>query len=298
MRISTMEDRREQTQGYELLDSGGFRKLERFGRYVLSRPCAQAIWPTRRDREVWDGADAVFERRKGRGWQLRTAVPDSWQVDIDGLRFRLARTDFGHVGLFPEQRPMWRWIREAVHRATRFGRAAVSVLNLFAYSGGATLAAAVSGARVCHVDASKGMVGWARKNAEMNGLGDVPVRWIVDDAVTFLGRETRRGSRYDAVILDPPTYGHGRDDEVFKIEDDLVTLLRLCWSLLSDRPLFVLLSSHTPFCTPVALTNIMTSTQPPGMSGSFESGEMLLTGAPDVLPVPSGTFCRWVAHGE
>lgn len=285
----------ETDDSYELLDSGSGRKLERFGRYVLSRPCAQAIWPPMRPEGVWNTADAVFERRPGRGWQVKTAMPDEWFVDMEQIRFRLARTDFGHVGVFPEQRPMWRWIRERISQRVAATSERPTVLNLFAYSGGATMAAALAGAAVCHVDASKGMVGWARWNAQLNGLEKAPIRWIIDDALAFLRREIRRGKRYDAVILDPPTYGHGRNDEVFKLEEDLVTLVGLCWILLSEKPLFILLTSHTPSCTPVALTNIMRSTMPhPPLPGRFEAGEMLLEGGPDVLGVPSGFFCRWI----
>lgn len=289
-----MKTKQHFSDDYELLDSGEGRKLERFGRYRIVRPCAQAIWPRQRDRADWEDADAFFERKPGKGWQLRTELPDSWHVIVDGLRFRIARTDFGHLGIFPEQKSTWRWIGRSIAAANEAGRGQISVLNLFAYSGGATLAAARSGARVCHLDASKGMVGWARLNAELNNLTDAPVRWIVDDVNKFLDREIRRNRRYDAVILDPPTYGHGKNEEVYRIEDELVTTVRKCWALLSDSPLFLLLSSHTPSCTPTALTNILSATAPERTASSFESGEMLLEGKPDVLPVPSGTFCRWV----
>ncbi len=279
---------------YELLDSGSGRKLERFGRYRLVRPCAQAIWPPALSPSDWLGADASFERRPGRGWQVRTQLPASWSITVEGMRFKLSPTEFGHLGIFPEQRRLWRWIERCVREAVASGREQVSVLNLFAYSGGATLAAARCGAQVCHLDASKGMVGWARQNAELNGLTDSPIRWIVDDVNKFLDRELRRDRRYDAVILDPPTYGHGRNEEVYKIEDELVSTARKCWTLLSDFPVFMLLSSHTPACTPRALENIMHVTAPPGFSSHIESGEMLLEGKGRVLPVPSGTYCRWV----
>jgi len=278
---------------YELLDSGEGRKLERFGRYRIVRPCAQAIWPPRKDPALWEDADACFERRPGRGWQTRTRIPDSWRIVIDGMRCRIARTDFGHLGIFPEQRGLWRWVARAITHANEAGRPQVSVLNLFAYSGGATLAAARCGARVCHLDASKGMVSWARENADLNNLTDAPVRWIVDDVNKFLDREIRRDRRYDAIILDPPTYGHGRNEEVYKLEDELVATVRKCWALLSDSPLFILLTSHTPTCTPTALANILGATTPVQSASSCESGEMLLEGKADVLPVPSGTYCRW-----
>lgn len=280
-------------EDYELIDSGNGWKLERFGRYVLSRPCSQAIWPPRAQAAVWQAAHASFERRPGKGWQVRVPMEETWQVTMEGLIFRLKRTDFGHVGVFPEQRRLWRWIVRRLGSLPEPSKREIQVLNLFAYSGGATLACAASGVRVCHLDASRGMVAWARENARLNGLEHAPVRWIVDDANKFLDRELRRSRRYDAVILDPPTYGHGANDEIFKIEDDLQALMRRCWSLLSERPLFVLLSSHTPGCTPKALENVMVSTMQ-RTSGSFESGEMLLEGGPGVLAVPSGSYCRWV----
>lgn len=295
---SAMKPKHPLSDDYELLDSGHGRKLERFGRYRVVRPCAQAIWPGQRDPAVWEDADASFERRPGKGWQLRTEMPDSWRVVVDGLRFRLARTDFGHLGIFPEQRSIWRWINRTITHANEAGREQVSVLNLFAYSGGATLAAARCGAQVCHLDASKGMVSWARENAELNNLTDAPVRWIVDDVNKFLDREIRRNRRYDAIILDPPTYGHGRNEEVYKIEDELIATVRKCWALLSDNPLFLLLTSHTPTCTPTALTNILGSTITAQTTSSYESGEMLLEGKSDVLPVPSGTYCRWTPEPD
>jgi 23S rRNA (cytosine1962-C5)-methyltransferase len=283
---------------YELLDSGGGRKLERFGRYTLVRPCAQAIWPVQKGREIWDEADALFERKPGKGWKVRTELPPSWHITVEGIRFMLSRTDFGHLGIFPEQRHLWKWIGQTIMQALASGRKQVSVLNLFAYSGGSTLSAARAGAGVCHLDASRGMVRWARENASLNNLQHAPVRWIVDDVNRFLDREIRRKRLYDAVVLDPPTYGHGRNEEVYKIEDELVSTVRKCWSLVSENPLFLLLSSHTPTCTPVALENILNITAPGSGAFSLESGEMLLEGGPGVLPVPSGTYCRWTAAAE
>lgn len=293
-----MGTKRNVLDDYELIDSGGGRKLERFGRYRLVRPCAQAIWSPQAGGSVWDEVDAVFERKPGKGWQVRTELPMSWHVTVDGIRFVLTRTDFGHLGIFPEQRPLWRWVQRTLKEALSPGRPEVSVLNLFAYSGGATLAAAKSGAEVCHLDASKGMVRWARENAELNGLTDAPIRWIVDDVNKFLDRELKRGRRYDAVILDPPTYGHGKNDEVYKIEDELTATVRKCWELLTDAPLFLLLSSHTPACTPQALANIFETTAGFSVAPAIETGEMLLTGRTGVLPVPSGTWCRWSARAE
>ena len=275
--------------GYELLDSGNGAKLERFGEVVLARPCAQAVWqpqcPAR-----WKSADATFDREDGNRWHGRNRLPQEWVIDVDGTRFRLSGTDFGHLGIFPEQRAQWTWIRETVAAAGR----PVRVLNLFAYSGGSTLAAARGGAEVCHLDASKGMVQWARANAALNGLESHPIRWIVDDAHKFLNREIRRGRRYDGIILDPPTYGRGGNGETYKIERDLTETLRLCRALLSDSPLFLLLSAHTPGHTPIVLGNVLTQALR-GLGGAVTSGEMVLAGAPDVFPLPSGAYARWQA---
>ena len=268
----------------ELLDSGFGRKLERFGDYVLARPCSQAVWKPRLPRSEWERADASFDREDGQQWHNRSALPDYWDVSVDGQRFRLAGTDFGHLGIFPEQRAQWRWIRERIAARAAEGTGGASLLNLFAYSGGSTVAAALAGASVCHLDASKGMVDWAHENACINGLADHPIRWIPEDAHKFL-------ARYDAIVLDPPTFGRGRDGEMYKIERDLPETLRLCRELLSDRPLFLLLSAHTPGLTPIALGNLLSQALD-GLRPHVESGEMLLTGGPDVLPLPSGAFAR------
>lgn len=279
---------------YELLDSGGGRKLERFGPYVLVRPAAQAMWRPARPPEAWSAAHATFDREDGHRWHNRGALPESWTIDVDGLRFRLSGTDFGHLGIFPEQRAQWRWIEARIRGAAEAGRPRPSVLNLFAYSGGSTLAAARAGAEVCHLDASRGMVAWARENAALNGLGEAPIRWIVDDAHKFLAREQRRGRRYDGILLDPPTFGRGAGGEVYKIENDLVETLDLCRAVLAEPPLFVLLSGHTPGLTPAGMANALGQALR-GLDGRLEHGEMLLTGRPDVAPLPSGTWARWSA---
>ena len=270
---------------YELLDSGDGRKLERFGRYILARPCSQALWRTSLRESEWARADAAFDREDGNRWHGRANLPKEWTVETAGVRFRLGGTDFGHLGIFPEQRAQWKWIREKV----RVSGGGAKVLNLFAYSGGSTMAAALGGAEVCHLDASKGMVDWARANAALNGLSDKPIRWIVDDAHKFMKREIRRGRRYDAVILDPPTFGRGAGGEMYKIERDLKETLSLVKELLSDTPLFVLFSSHTPGLSPIVARNILSQLFP---KAGVESGEMLLEGPR--LPCPSGIFCRAV----
>ena len=244
------------TDDYELLDAGDGRKLERFGRYVLQRPCSQALWrPSRPDSE-WSRADAAFDREDGNRWHGRGNLPKSWQITTAGIVFKLG---------------------------------GARVLNLFAYSGGSTLAAALGGAEACHLDAAKGMVDWARENAALNGLSGHPIRWIVDDAHKFMRREIRRGRSYDAIILDPPTFGRGAGGELYKIERDLKETLALVKDLLSDKPLFVLFSSHTPGLSPIVAENILGQLFP---TAKLDSGEMLLEGR--ALPCPSGIYCRAV----
>lgn len=278
---------------YELLDSGAFQKLERFGQVVLSRPCAQAVWQQTLPPQDWQRATATFFREGGNQWRGRDRLPETWEMDVDGTRFHLSSTDFGHLGIFPEQRDQWRRIREVCgNYAKKVGRAP-RVLNLFAYSGGSTLAAALGGAEVCHVDASKGMVDWARKNATLNQLDDKPIRWIVDDVTKFLEREHRRERQYDLIILDPPSYGRGAKGEIFKIENDLPPLLSLIGKLMSPEPLGVLLSCHTPELTPLSLHHLLL--QQFGGQGHLDQGEMQLRGADNVLPVPSGSYCWWLA---
>ncbi|MBN1826614.1 MAG: class I SAM-dependent methyltransferase [Candidatus Eisenbacteria bacterium] len=270
---------------YELIDSGEGFKLERFGSYVLVRPAAQAAWKRRLSRAAWSKADASFDRSDGNRWQNRSALPERWVVTIEGIRLHLSATDFGHVGVFPEQSGQWSWIR-------RRAAAPCRVLNLFAYSGGSTLAAAQGGAEVCHLDASRGMVERAAENAELCGLAGAPIRWIVDDAIKFLGREAKRGRKYDGLILDPPSFGRGRRGEVFKIRDGIARLMELSERLLSDKPSFVLLTCHTPEYSPRVLGNLLASVKA-RFGGKLETGEMLLTGGPEVLPLPSGAYARW-----
>jgi len=290
---------------YELLDSGDGRKLERFGRYVLARPCSQAMWRPVRDAAEWSRADASFDREDGNRWHGRCNLPKEWNIETAGIKFKLGGTDFGHLGIFPEQRAQWKWIRERVAGSackpetrnqkpeTQSPKQAPKVLNLFAYSGGSTMAAALGGAEVCHLDASKGMVEWARGNAQLNGLDGRPIRWIVDDAHKFMKREIRRGRTYDGIILDPPTFGRGAGGEMYKIERDLKDTLSLVRDLLSERPCFVLFSSHTPGLSQIVAENILSQLFP---TARLESGEMLLEG--NALACPSGIYCRAVWNNE
>jgi 23S rRNA (cytosine1962-C5)-methyltransferase len=274
---------------YELLDSGHGRKLERFGKIILDRPCAQAVWSPA-EPKLWKTADAFFTRKQGLEWRGREKLPDSWTASVNGIKMKLSTTDFGHLGVFPETRSMWDWITETIREEGKRRAEPLHFLNLFAYSGGATLAGAKGGAHCCHVDASKGMVQWARENAKMNGLENHPIRWIVDDVNKFLQRESRRGRRYDGILLDPPSFGRGKGGELYKIEHALLETLDLVKGVLSERPCFVYLTSHTPGFSPIVLKNLI---QQLLGKGQVECGEMLLTGAPETLAVPSGTWARW-----
>lgn len=263
-------------EDYQLLDSGQEQKLERFGPWTLMRPCSQAVWrPT-----LQQTADALFNRDER--WVFHQKLPKTWTVKHGGVLFKIAPTDFGHLGLFPEHAELWEWMRPRVQKGSR-------ILNLFAYSGGVTLAAAQQGAEVCHLDASKGMVDWARENAALNHLQKAPIRWIVDDAIKFLKREKKRESFYDGIILDPPTFGRGSQGEVFKIEREILPLLDLCSELLTRKPLFVIFSCHTPGFTPLCLKHLLSQTMP---KGHLEAGEMALH-SPGALSIPSGSFARW-----
>lgn len=283
--------------GYTLLDSGHGEKLEQFGPYRLRRPCAQAIWTPSLPASAWADVDAAFDRHDGQRWHGRQALPDRWQVAIDGIRFHLSGTDFGHLGVFPEQRDQWRWIGARARHLGEHRRRPAQILNLFAYSGGSTLAAALAGAEACHVDAAQGMVAWARDNAALNGLSAHPIRWLVEDVRKFLARELRRGRRYDGILLDPPSFGRGNRGEVYKIERDLPQTLADCAALLSPDADFLLLSAHTPGLTPTILGNLLHRALP-GRPGQVATGEMLLQGHPGTLAVPNGTWARWQAAGD
>ncbi len=279
-------------EDYALLDSGHGRKLERFGPHILDRPCAQAVWAPARP-ALWEQAVARFTRKDGLQWQGRERLPGHWQATVNGVAMKLSTTDFGHLGIFPETRTIWDWLRQHCHTQMKERGQPLEFLNLFAYSGGATLAAAQGGANCCHVDASKGMVQWARENAALNQLEARPIRWIVDDVNKFLQREARRGRRYDGVLLDPPSFGRGKGGELYKIEQAMLETLERVRSVLSEQPAFVYLTSHTPGFSPIVLENLLRQLLP---HGRIEHGEMLLTGEADAYPVPSGTWARWLVE--
>ncbi len=272
---------------YCLIDSGNQLKLEQFGPYRLVRPCAQAFWKPSLEKALWDGADAFFTRENGNRWTASKEMPTSWQIELEGILLKIAPTDFGHLGVFPEHQLLWGWMKDKMAKVSF----TPSLLNLFAYSGAATLALAKAGAQVCHVDASKGMVAWARENAKINGLSSAPIRWIVDDVVKFLQREIRRGVTYDGILLDPPSFGRGASGEVFKMENDFLLLLETCRKLLSQGALFFLVSSHTAGMSPMVMHHVMEQ-QMKGFAGTIESGEMIIPSTRSVA-LPCGSFARW-----
>ena len=281
----------EHWKDYELLDCSGGEKLERWGQYVLRRPDPQAIWQTPKDRD-WDRADAVYRRSEsGGGKWIKSEVPASWQIREGNLTFQVKLMNFKHTGIFPEQAANWAFIDDVIRHAGR----SVRVLNLFAYTGAASLAAAAAGASVCHVDAAKGMVAWAKENAAASGLSDKPIRWIVDDCRKFVEKEIRRGKTYDAIIMDPPSYGRGPTGEVWKLEDSLWDFLQLCTGVLSEKPLFVLISSYTTGLSPSVLTYLSETVFSSRWGGKSESQELGLPVTKSGLTLPCGAACRWLA---
>jgi len=273
---------------YRLLDFGDGRRLERFGPITLDRPCPAAEPFGRAFPDLWAHADARFEgRAEEQGqWNCRRELPERWTVAFGPLRFELKRTAFGHLGLFPEQAENWAWIQEQVRQPGRPRK----VLNLFAYTGGSTLAAAAAGAETVHVDAAKNIVAWARRNAELSGLAAAPIRWIVEDAMKFVKRELSRGNRYDAVILDPPSYGHGPRGEVWRLSKHLPRLLSLCAALTAGRPEFMLVTCHSPGYEPATLRTMMVEAL--GNRGIVAGGPLTLR-ADAGRELPSGTVVRW-----
>ena len=277
---------------YELIDCGGGEKLERWGKHVLVRPDPQAIWQTPRNNPLWRRPDARYARAStgGGAWEKKD-VPAQWQVRYRELTFQVKPMNFKHPGLFPEQAANWDFAMEQIRRAGR----PISVLNLFAYTGGATVACAAAGASVCHVDAARGMVSWGRDNARASGLEDAPIRWIVDDCAKFVEREIRRGRRYDAVIMDPPSYGRGPSGEVWKLEDSLWPFVELVAGVLSDEPLFFLINSYTTGLAPSVLTYILESLITPKYGGRTRSDELGLPVTESGLALPCGATGRWMA---
>jgi 23S rRNA (cytosine1962-C5)-methyltransferase len=276
----------EDRAGYELLDAGDGRRLERFGDRIVDRPAAAAIDP-RRDPGAWEEADLRFHRNSG--WEGQAGT-QPWSVHLDGLTFELRPTETGQVGLFPEQAPNWRWLRQTVTALAAPGPQP-RVLNLFAFTGAATLAAAAAGAEVAHVDGSRPTVAWARRNADLSHLADRPIRWLVDDAAAFVEREARRGRGHSGLILDPPSYGHGPGGRTWRLEKDLDDLLATCLRVAGPAAEFVLLTAHTPGFGGERLAGSLAGAIGPS-HGNMESGELLLTARSGVR-LPLGSFARW-----
>jgi 23S rRNA (cytosine1962-C5)-methyltransferase len=278
------------SEGYELLDSGEGEKLERFGQFTLRRPDPQALWQKRKP-ELWEKADASYVRKGNSGaWERREGVPERWEIPFGGLMLSIKPTAFKHTGLFPEQAANWSWVRETVEAARR----EVSVLNLFGYTGGASLAAAQAGAAVTHVDGSKAAIGWGKDNAAASGLSDKPIRWILDDAREFVRREKKRGKRYDAVIMDPPSFGHGPDSELWKIEEHFLPLLADIREILVDRPLFILINGYSAGYSALAYENNIRDFAE-RFGGTLEIGELALEESGTGRLLPAGIFARWKA---
>ena len=278
-------------EDYELLDCGGGERLERWDRQVLVRPDPQAIWETPREHPAWRKAGGRYLRSStGGGHWEKKALPESWKIRYRDLTFQVKPMNFKHTGLFPEQAVNWDFMAEKIRSAGR----PVRVLNLFAYTGGATVACARAGASVCHVDAAKGMVAWARENARLSGLGEAPIRWIVDDCAKFVEREIRRGRRYDAIIMDPPSYGRGPTGEVWKLEESLYPFVELCAGVLSDEPLFIILNSYTTGLAPSVLTYILETVVSRRFGGHTVSDEIGLPVTETGLVLPCGAAGRWV----
>lgn len=278
---------------YEVIDTGDGEKLERWANIVLRRPDPQIIWPIKQEDQRWRTADARYFRSSSGGgqWEMRKQLPERWKIGYDKLRFYIKPTNFKHTGLFPEQAVNWKWIMEKIQQAGR----PIKVLNLFAYTGGATVAAAYAGAEVCHVDAAKGMVQWAKENAALSGLENHPIRYITDDVFKFVQREQRRGSKYDAIIMDPPSYGRGPGGEMWKLETSLYPFIESCMSILSDHPLFVLINSYTTGLSPSVMENITSLTLQQRFGGSISCGEIGLPITVSKLILPAGTTTRWEA---
>ena len=275
---------------YEILDMANGEKLENWGGYTLVRPDPQIIWKTKSFPDKWKNVNATYKRSKtgGGAWNYRTKLPASWQIKYGNLVFNIKPMGFKHTGLFPEQAVNWDWMMYKIKSSRR----PIKVLNLFAYTGGATVACLAAGASVCHVDSSKGMVAWAKENVISSNLQDKPVRYIVDDVIKFVQREIRRGNTYDAIIMDPPSYGRGTSGEVWQFEENIADLVELCTKILSNKPLFFLINSYTTGISPEVLSNIL-KINLNKYNGKITSGEIGLPMKSSNLLLPCGIFGRW-----
>lgn len=279
---------------YKILDMADGQKLERWGDVVLSRPDPQIIWKSKSYPSKWKEINAEYHRSKTGGgtWEFKKKMPKQWQVKYKNLIFNIKPMGFKHTGLFPEQAVNWDWMIEKIQKEKK-NKKEVKVLNLFAYTGGATVACLSAGASVCHVDSSKGMTTWAKENVISSGLQDRPVRFIIDDVVKFVNREIRRGNKYDAIIMDPPSYGRGAKGEVWQFENNIYDLVELCSKVLSEDPLFFLINSYTTGISSQVLKNILNMVISKKHRGEFEAGEIGLPMENSKLILPCGIYGRW-----
>ena len=278
-------------QDYKIIDMANGQKLEKWGNKILSRPDPQIIWKNKSFPEKWKNIDAIYNRSKtgGGSWKYNKKLPSNWQINYKNLTFNIKPMGFKHTGLFPEQAVNWDWMINKIRSSKR----EIKVLNLFAYTGGATVACLSEGASVCHVDSSKGMVSWAKENVASSGFSDRKIRYIVDDVNKFVSREIRRGNTYDAIIMDPPSYGRGAKGEVWQFENDIYDLVELCLKVLSDKPLFFLVNSYTTGISSTVLANILNLTVGKKYRGKVTSGEVGLPMENSNLILPCGIYGRW-----
>jgi len=275
------------SKDYELLDSGEGEKLERFGNILLSRPDPQALWHKNLEKSKWENADAIFSHDNK--WEIKKGSIEKWQINFANLKFNIKPTAFKHTGLFPEQSVNWQWMQEVIQS----GSSDITVLNLFGYTGGATLACAQAGANVVHVDSSKSAITWAKENAEISGLADKPIRWILDDARNFVEREIKRERKYDAIIMDPPAFGHGPEKELWKIEKHFLPLVDNCLELLKDKPLFFLINGYSAGYSAIAYRNILLKLKEK-FGGHIEIGELAIEESDTGRLLPAGISGRFM----
>lgn len=276
---------------YEILDMANGEKLERWGNIILIRPDPQIIWKEKSFPEKWKNANAKYNRSNtgGGNWNFIKPLPKSWQIKYKDLTFNIKPMGFKHTGIFPEQAVNWDWMMNKIRNSNR----EIKVLNLFAYTGGASVACLKAGASVCHVDSSKGMCEWAKENVASSGLRERPIRFLVDDVVKFVNREIRRGNKYDGIIMDPPSYGRGTNGEVWKFEENIADLVKLCMNVLSDQPLFFLINSYTTGISSQVLENLLKINIPKKVGGKFSHGELGLPMTNSKLILPCGIYGRW-----
>ena len=276
---------------YEILDMANGEKLERWGNITLIRPDPQIIWKEKSFPEKWKNANAKYNRSNtgGGNWNFIKPLPKSWQIKYKDLTFNIKPMGFKHTGIFPEQAVNWDWMMNKIRNSNR----EIKVLNLFAYTGGASVACLKAGASVCHVDSSKGMCEWAKENVASSGLRERPIRFLIDDVVKFVNREIRRGNKYDGIIMDPPSYGRGANGEVWKFEENIADLVELCMNVLSDKPLFFLINSYTTGISSQVLENLLRINIPKKAGGKFSHGELGLPMTNSKLILPCGIYGRW-----